>query len=336
MKVIGKFLIISFSIIIFDSASSEIQFTYDYSLMEDDWSFLPDPPESFKSTKSAKYSIGYVGEKYGVIIGKSDLELELLRSTEPKDVSLDVTTDEIDLYYYLNENSYLQLGFSNQKPVDQIFNCYGFGSLTIGSCEDSDIEISSTNPIYQDLNGALISLSAETKSYSFSYIKELSGVFLQEASLGITSTEHIYDWKTPIEDISSPFLLGLSFEGETLGDLIDQTLNRLPQRDPWKLYQVNFGFKGDLIQRDRVSFFYEASFRLFKFDDYEKVKETPSFNTKLRLGLRTIINKISIEFYGDIYQHNLIGFQPITFNQRTEHQFDRKYGELGMNIAYRF
>ena len=97
--------------------------------------------KSFKSTKSAKYSIGYVGEKYGVIIGKSDLELELLRNTEPKDVSLDVTTDEVDLYYYLGENAYLQLGFSNQKPVDQIFNCYGFGSLTIGSCEDSDIQI---------------------------------------------------------------------------------------------------------------------------------------------------------------------------------------------------
>ena len=144
------------------------------------------------------------------------------------------------------------------------------------------------------MNRALISLSAETKSYSISYIKELSGVFIQEASFGITSTKHTYDWKTPIEDISSPFLLGLSFEGETLGDLIDQTLNRLPQRDPWKLYQVNFGFKGDLIQRDRVSFFYEASFRLFKFDDYEKVKVTPSFNTKLRLGLRTDVNKISL------------------------------------------
>lgn len=50
-----------------------------------------------------------------------------------------------------------------------------------------------------------------------------------------------------------------------------------------------------------------------------------------------LINEyIHLRFVDEIKPLNLIGFQPITFNQRTEHQFDRKYGELGMNITYRF
>ena len=38
------------------------------------------------------------------------------------------------------------------------------------------------------------------------------------------------------------------------------------------------------------------------------------------------------EDYGDAYLNNLIGFEPITFNQRTEHYFDEPYGELGIKF----
>ena len=317
-------------------ANEGARLSYEYKVMQDDWSFLPEPPESFESTKSSKLSIGYIGEKYGLIIGRSDLGLELLRSTEPKDVSLDVITDEIDFYYNLDQGSYFRFGYSNQMPDDQVFDCYGFGSLIIGSCDESDIQITSTNPIYEGMNGSLITLNAETKSYTASYIKELKANFFQEISIGITSTDHQYDWKTPIEAIASPFLLGLSFDGQTLGSLIDQTLSRLPQREPWKLHQLNLDLKGLIFSKESFDLFYQTQFRFFKFDDYKEINDVPSYNAKLRLGLRTNFNAISIEFYGDVYKNNLIGFQPITFNQRTEHQFDKKYGEIGISIHYNY
>jgi len=35
-------------------------------------------------------------------------------------------------------------------------------------------------------------------------------------------------------------------------------------------------------------------------------------------------------------KNNLIGFEHITFNQRTEHYFDRTYGNLGAKVVFNF
>ena len=57
------------------------------------------------------------------------------------------------------------------------------------------------------------------------------------------NTEYDYNWITPIEDIKSPFLLNLTINGNVLGDAINTTFSRLPQRDKWSSQQINFGLK---------------------------------------------------------------------------------------------
>ena len=43
-----------------------------------------------------------------------------------------------------------------------------------------------------------------------------------------------------------------------------------------------------------------------------------------------------VEVYGNCYFDNLIGFDPITFNQRTEQYFDRPYSNVGVRAELRF
>ena len=63
---------------------------------------------------------------------------------------------------------------------------------------------------------------------------------------------------------------------------------------------------------------------------------TQDINLKIRGGIEFYFENLSILFYGDAYLNNLIGFEPITFNQRTEHYFDKPYGELGLKFQFKF
>ena len=68
------------------------------------------------------------------------------------------------------------------------------------------------------------------------------------------------------------------------------------------------------------------------FTDYAEYKMTQDANLRIRGGVEFYFENLSILFYGDAYLNNLIGFEPITFNQRTEHYFDAQYGELGIKF----
>jgi hypothetical protein len=59
---------------------------------------------------------------------------------------------------------------------------------------------------------------------------------------------------------------------------------------------------------------------------------TQDINLRIRGGIEFYFENLSLLFYGDAYLNNLIGFEPITFNQRTEHYFDEPYGELGIKF----
>ncbi|MBT87860.1 MAG: hypothetical protein CMD55_04260, partial [Gammaproteobacteria bacterium] len=270
----------------------------------------------------------------GIAVGHSNLELDLLRNSEPKDVSLSADKTQLKLFYNLDDSRYLRFSIEEQNANEQRFDCYAFRGVILGNCPDADLQIGSTNPKYDDLDGSLIGLTAETKSVGLDFVKEFQLSWLDELSIGIASTKHDYHWMTPIEDIASPFLLGLTLNGVTLGELIAETLMKLPQRDPWKLHQLNVDLVNTIPFNAHFAGFYEVSFRYFKFDNYNALLKTPKSNTKLRLGLRWANQTIALEVFGDVYQNNIIGFESISFNQRTEHHFDRVFGEVGLKFTF--
>ena len=70
------------------------------------------------------------------------------------------------------------------------------------------------------------------------------------------------------------------------------------------------------------------------FKDYRSIRKPPQSNVKLNIGLLWQYESVDIEIFTNLYSHNLIGFESITFNQRTSHYFNKKYGELG--VAFNF
>ena len=70
--------------------------------------------------------------------------------------------------------------------------------------------------------------------------------------------------------------------------------------------------------------------------DYISSQELPTSNIKFTSGLRFQLDNLGMSIFGNFYQNNLLGFEPITVNQRTESYFDQNFGSLGIELVYHF
>jgi len=80
----------------------------------------------------------------------------------------------------------------------------------------------------------------------------------------------------------------------------------------------------------------EYDFVFLDFKNYFEYADTPKYNFKIRAGIEIDFKNVSVTLFGDLYKNNFIGFEPITFNQRSEHYFKKAYGELGASVNLRF
>ena len=99
---------------------------FNQKFMNQDWSFLPEVPSSFKKNSYKEAEINFVYENFQINFKTSDINLELERDTEPKEASLFADKNEFMLGYYLGEKNFLYLKTSKQDAETQKFDCYQF------------------------------------------------------------------------------------------------------------------------------------------------------------------------------------------------------------------
>jgi len=310
--------------------------SFDQKFMDADWSFLPEVPPSFNENNSKEVELGLSFKNIKTRLYANEIDLTLQRSSEPKDVSLFTAKDGFELGYIPQNDDYLYILLSKQNADQQLFNCYEFSTFILGSCDSANLQISSANPKYDSLGNNIVSINASTKSYGVGYKKHFNNFWVESAAVEFVKTSYEYNWLSPLEDIKSPFLLNLTIEGVTLGDALNNTLQRFPQREGWSSSQLNLGLKQKFISIYNFNLITEYDLVVLQFTDYREYKNTPEYNFGLRAGIEFYAQNLSLLIYGDAYLNNLIGFEPITFNQRTEHYFDKPYGELGVKFQFKF
>ena len=310
--------------------------SFDQKFMDADWDFLPDVPTSFNENYSEEIHLGLKFKNIKASFYSNEIELILKRPTEPKDVSLFAQKEGLNLGYVLKDTNYFYLIKSKQTADSQTFDCFEFSTFILGSCDSANLRIGSNNPKYDVLEENIIGLSGSTKTSGIGYKKYLDNFWLESVIFEIVNTEYSYDWLSPLEDIESPFLLNLSIDGIRLGDALNSIVARLPQRDMWETLQLNIGLRQEFVSFYNFSLIAEYDFVILEFSQYREYESVPDINFKIRGGIEFFGNNVSLMIYGDAYLNNLIGFEPITFNQRTEHYFDQSYGELGIAIKLNF
>ena len=311
-------------------------FSLQSKLMEGDWKFLPDVPQSFKKTTSNSYGILTNYKKFYFEIESKEIDLSLKRSNEPIDVSLNAKKLLSKLSYKINSDLMIYVKKYSQDATDQRFNCYSFNELIIGSCPNASISITSSNPKYEVLGESLVMVTGEVSSITLGFKKFFDNDFISDIDLSYEQVDHKFDWLSPIEDISSPTLLGLDVGDSTLGEEIDKVLITLPQREGWKTNILNLNAHNQFKLGSNIALEPSLYLKFLNFKNYNNLSSVPRFNIKFRLGLSFSFDKTRFTFFGDYYHNNLLGFENIAFNQRTERFFNKPYGELGLKVELSF
>jgi hypothetical protein len=322
--------IISFAICT-SADENEFIIGINYQKMDHDWSILPETPPAFQNSKSRELLLNY---KYNNLHFKNkfqDFNLNLQRQSSPKDVSLNVTHKNHTVEYDLNKNNSIYIFINNVVAKNQIFQCYTFIDITIGACSESDLTISSSNIKYNNLDG-IISISGDTTSYGIGASKKLNFFLIELLRMELHYDEYNYDWISPVEDINSDFILNLSINGLKVRDAIQSSLKKLPQRNTWNSTQLRIAAKQSLQVKSNVNLYAIHEYTYIQFKNYQNQNLLPSYNYKVSIGIDYKFKKLKLGFYGDYYKNNLLGFNPIVFNQRTESYFDEPYGEVGLSL----
>ena len=302
-----------------------------------DWSFLPEIPSSFDTSSQTNYEFLFVKREFGLLVARSEFELNVARASEPKKVTLSAEKNKYEVFYFLSPQSAFSLAIKDQVADRQFIDCYSFGSMVIGTCDSSDLIISNSNPQYSDLNGSILLIDGRNESKALNYNFALDTSLADEIGLGLEQTKNQYFWITPLEGITSSFILNLNVGGSSLGSAIETTLKSLPQRTSWTTNQINMTIKKEFkLAYDPFSFFYEISALYIDHGDYESATSLPNSNFKLTSGIKFKYDALDFAIYGNFFQNNLLGFEPIAVNQRTENYFTQNFGSIGFEIKYNF
>ena len=297
---------------------------------------MPDLPESFKKTTSNSFGISSNLKNFYLDIDYSEIDLNLERAVEPIDVSLRAEKLLSKISYQFKSDFKLYAAAYSQDADDQVFDCYYFNGLVVGSCPSAGINISSSNTKYDELGDNLIQITGKTESRMLGFHRKIKNNFIDMIDISFQQTKHKFNWLTPIEDISSSIILGIEIGNSTLGNEINNVLQSLPQRSMWKTNQLNLGIQRTLKIKKGFTIIPSLDIRILDYKDYKNIYDIPNSNFRFSLSFNYIYKNIGISLFGDYYHNNLLGFEHITFTQRTEKYFEDPYGEIGLKLTLNF
>ena len=304
--------------------------------MDKDWNFLPKSTDSFDNSNTKSIETFFYKNKFGLLVKSSNFNLDLLRPVEPKNLDLIANSKNLELFYIKDIDTVFSIDLKYQTTDTQVINCYTFSTVTLGNCNDAVLSIRNTKDKYKRLNGALLMIDGENQEIRLNFFKGLKNLLIDEIHIYSSISRNSFDWITPLEEIKSGFIYELTFNNQKVGDLVQTELQRLPQRDSFLLYKLGLNFKNNINIYKRLSFFYQADLLLLKDKDYRVLNHFQNNNIKLDTGINLKFDHSIISLFGTIYKNNLIGFEDISFNQRSEHHFDKSYGSLNLRYTYFF
>lgn len=304
--------------------------------LDSSWDFIQADNSSFQRLENEHRDITLRFNKF--ILGFSDgfINLKAERATYPKNIDSSMSFKGRKIGLQLTQDQQFILTFKNQNIDDQYFDCYQRGSLIIGNCIDSDIQISTTIEKYQQLDGALIFIKGQAKESSLEYIKKFEDTYLDQMYIRFKQQDIAFNWLTPLEDIRSPIILGATINGEKVGDVINEILTDLPPRRDWVTNTISLGVEKEknfqavnVYVNNQILYGFRQSF------DGDK-RHNRKFNNILESGANYKFRQVDISIFFRHYLKFHLWENDIYYSGRTAKYFNNMFAELGVKIKFSF
>ena len=328
-------LILSFLFLLTFAEDHKVNIKLSNTELKSSWNFLPEMPDAFKDFHNKELYVDLKIKKYKLIFQKNNFSGRGTRMTHPKEINSYIDIDGYGISYDLsNKNNFFYL-YEKSIVEPEIFSCYQKGNLVIGGCDEADLKITSSLSKYDSLGESILSIQggAEMHTLGISF-KDIFSYFNQ-ATISYSVQKNKFDWLTPFEEIRSPVILNAEINGQTVGDLINEMLNDLPQREPWEthIYSLKFTKEYNLKYFD---FFYEFNSTKGNRKNFTKFKDTNKFNHMLTVGISKKLNNFQVSFMSNFYTNFLLWKRDELYNNRSSRYFDEKFGDLKLELIYSF
>ena len=144
------------------------------------------------------------------------------------------------------------------------------------------------------------------------------------------------NFASPLFDITDPFILGASFQGQRVSEIIDGLKAELPQSTPWHERSLTYEFSAMRPIGKRMMGI--AKLRAIKIwrSDYEPALNGDDVTTNAAIDLSlwfSVTDSINAYVRGEAFMHYLAGFEPMAYNRRTARLFEHPYGQLSIGVV---
>jgi hypothetical protein len=318
--------------------ASPVSFSLSYENvgMNNDWSFIATNSSSFKSYSKQFTNFELQSHKFLFGIITEEKDLKAMRSSHPKEINSSVRMQGFKIGYQISPKNILVYKYQRHKVDDQFFDCYQKAEIIIGSCEESNLNISSTNNKYQILNGNLIFLEGKSKLYSLNLHREIKTLFLDSIILSFQNQISKFNWLTPLEDIRSPVILNATINNIRVGDVIQDVLNDLPPREEWTANSFSIELKKKYNFKHISLFVNNKIYYGNRLNFSGADRKSSRFNNQLESGIILKNQKFDTYIFFRHYLKFHLWKDDFLYNGRSSKYFDEMFGEIGGKVVFNF
>jgi hypothetical protein len=284
-------------------------------------------------------------DRWQVVYNYQETEGRAVRSSEPRAVKTTVKNHLLEVVYSdwsladWNGHAFITVERGKQDPLS--IDCYERGLLTLGgSCDSADLRFFDSD-VYRDTGETIylpvLTSNAEQQSYSLglNLTRKLSSwQFVHYFELRESEIEVTFD--SPLFRITDSFVLGTSFQGQTVGAIINGLKSELPQSTPWKERSITYEFSA--LRPFGQKWMGVAKIRGIKIfrSNYQTNSSNRNIDGNLSLDLSlwySPTRTLSAYVRAEAFQHYVAGFEPLAYNRRTARLFEQPYGQISIGVV---
>ena len=299
-----------------------------------------------KYSKSA-FSLAYKFGKWRPFIEFREVSGSVERSSQPFEVESNADYWGVGLAYARGDtdsggSAVFQLTSATQDDVT--IDCYERSGVVLGgACEEADFQLidgdllleTGDTVAYPVLTSSAEALSAEL---ALNWWRRWSSYpILLGHTLKITASEVEHDSYSPLYDLQSTFLLNTPFNGKTLGSLISELQDDLPQQSPWQEGVIRYDFSASYftdnwILSGSVGALYAKRFD-FR-DPLERKQYTTNFMVTGEIWYQ--LSAASLYVRGEAFSNYLLGIDPLAYTNKSSRFFEHPYGQVTVGFVTGF
>jgi len=234
------------------------------------------------------------------------------------------------------------LGFGIRKQEPLTIDCVDEeGILLGGNCDDADFRLMDGDHFLdtgERIYYPVLNTLAEEQRFYVGLVAR--GVFLdklqlfqslryQRSKIEITTT-------SPLFQITESFLLNASYNDKSLGKIIADLKQEIPQDTPWYENALRYEIGVSLPFTDSLFGNTTLSFYKVRRSDYEPNPQREDYDSNIVLNMSLWYTRGPMALYirGQASNHYLLGVEPISYNRKTNKFFEHPYGHLSIGLVF--